>query len=251
MRAAFSVILLSLAGLARADGNVLVFVDPEGDLVVLGDAQANALVISEKGDFLIRGIDTTINGGTGPFPVPPELAGFRIELGAGDDRIDFEDARLFRPSAIDMGSGDDVLFWTNGSSDACSIQLGAGDDVLDMDGCSFDALEVHGAGGADRVILWFGGVRGAFSLRGGGGDDFARIGNNFLEGRVSLHGNGGTDELVDEDNDYLGGPPRIRGFELVLEPFPPFVLDGRARLQRPGTRSAALSPPSARYVRAQ
>lgn len=209
--------LVLLAGLAHADGDVSIFLDAEGNLRVIGDQLANELVISEKGEFLIRGVGTTINGGTEPFHVPPVDGRFRIALGPGDDRVDLVDARFPRASEIDAGSGDDVIFWTNGISGVCAIRLGAGDDLLDMDGCSFAALKVLGGPGADRVVYGFGSVRGAFFLQLGAGADSARLLDGFFEGRVSLHGGGGIDELRDEDSVYLAGPPRIRGFELEVQ----------------------------------
>ena len=44
-----------------------------------------------------------------------------------------------RPSHIRLGTGDDVLFWTNGQNGAFVIDGGPGDDLVDMESTDFAA----------------------------------------------------------------------------------------------------------------
>ena len=210
--------LFCTASISAADGNVEVSINAEGDLVVIGDAQANGIILwGYKGppEEVRAEPGTTINGGPGPFVLPDLRGRILVDLGPGDDRLD---STMGFPagSVLHMGAGADrvVLGDTSGY---LRVDLGAGDDTLDVQDSGFRRLFVEAGPGNDLVMLFFAGGD-TFSARMDEGNDLLSLKHGYFHGPVSLSGGAGTDEFEQLDNLFGGGPPKVVGFESRSRP---------------------------------
>jgi hypothetical protein len=193
---------LLLVGPAAAQGNVLAFVDGQGNLRVFGDEASNQLVLLYErpfGELVVEGVGgTTVNGMAEMRPIVPGTR-FEFVMGGGDDVVRFgrfddggccdgrdilffggegddyfrvgdEEAGLARVYA-DLGPGND-RFWAGEDGSIVELILfgGEGDDVLDgffsfMSGSATIDL----GPGADLVDLREHVSLGAFSIDTGPG----------------------------------------------------------------------------------
>src|SRR5262245_33739066 len=206
--------LLCLADATVAGGNVQVSINVEGDLVVVGDGEANDIELwGYKGPPQeVRGHQgTTINGGPGPFVLAPIRGRILVDLGSGDDRLD-STLRFPFGSDVSMGEGADRV--TSGDiSASLRVDLGAGDDTLTVDDSGFGRLTVEAGSGNDVVTFFFTGAASTLAVGMGDGNDFVRLSHGYFDGKVLLLGGLGTDELELIENDFRVGPPKVVGFE--------------------------------------
>src|SRR4051794_11779777 len=101
-------------------GNVSVFLDAAGNLIVRGESAANGIQVDQYGSFAIQGVDaggapTRVNGvdnDVAAFDVAPGHD-IRITLAGGADRIEVgtrsDDVNPPRDLAIDTGDGSDSI----------------------------------------------------------------------------------------------------------------------------------------------
>jgi hypothetical protein len=170
-------------------GDVQVFLDSSGNLIVTGDASANGIQLDQFGEFVIQGIDaggspTSINGvenGIASFPVTGK-GDIRILLGDGNDIIETgtRSDSVDPPDdlVIDTGAGDDsvltigdtniggdLLVTTGAGNDSVfivtteiagdlTLSTGADNDTIEIYGSVVgDDLQVTTAAGADSVSI--------------------------------------------------------------------------------------------------
>lgn len=206
--------LVCIANVSVGGGNVAVSINSEGDLVVIGDAGANDIELwGYKGPPQeVRGhTGTTINGGPGPFVLPPVRGRITVDLGAGDDRLD---STMGFPvgSVVSMGDGaDEVRLGDIGARDL-RVSLGAGDDFMDVQDSGFGRLFIDAGAGNDVVTFFFAGAD-SLGVRMGDGNDLLRLSHGDFDETVTLNGGLGRDALALIDNDFRAGPPKTVGFE--------------------------------------
>jgi hypothetical protein len=203
-----------MAGICAAEGDVKVSLSAKGDLVVIGDAQANGVILfGYKGPpYEVRAEPgTTINGGPGPFVVPSVRGRILVDLGPGDDRLD-STLRAPPGSELRMGDGADRLVIGDISGADLRLDLGPGDDTLDVQDSGFGRLLVEAGAGNDVVEFFFAGAD-TLAVRMGDGTDFLDLRHGYFDETVTLHGGPGWDELELVENDFRRGPPKVVGFE--------------------------------------
>ncbi len=210
--------LFCIANISVAGGNVEVSLNAEGDLLVIGDAQANGVILfGYKGppEEVRAEPGTTINGGPGPFVLPDLRGRVLVDLGPGDDRLD---STLSHPagSVLCMGDGADRLTLGDTSGTDLRVDLGAGDDTLDVQDSGFGRLLVEAGSGNDLVEFFFAGAD-TLAVRMGEGNDALGLRHGYFDLTVALRGGPDIDDLVLVENDFRGGPPKIVSFENSFE----------------------------------
>lgn len=206
--------LVCIANVSVAGGDVAVSIDAEGDLVVLGDAGANDIELwGYKGppQEVRAHAGTLINGGPGPFVLPPLRGRIAVDLGPGDDRLD-STLRFPAGSVVSMGDGADVLVLGDISGRDLRVDLGTGDDEMRVDDCGFGRLLVDAGSGNDVVDFFFSGAD-TLGVRMGDGNDFLRLSHGYFDETVTLHGGLGRDAIALIENDFRAGAPKVVGFE--------------------------------------
>ena len=206
--------LICIADISEAGGNVQVSINVEGDLVVTGDGEANSIELwGYKGppQEVRAHAGTTINGGPGPFVLPPLRGRIVVDLGQGDDALD---STLSFPAAsvVSMGDGADRLTLGDISGRDLRVDLGAGDDTMDVQDSGFGRLIIDAGSGNDAVEFFFAGAD-TLAVRMGEGNDFLSLDHGYFDGKVVLQGGLGTDALELIENDFRVGAPKVVGFE--------------------------------------
>jgi hypothetical protein len=223
--------------------NVQISVNAEGDLLVIGDKEDNNFSIDDWAGYArIRvGFGQTLNGIPGPTEIPLDSPRGRliVSLGDGDDSLWFN-APIGGDRFFDLGDGDDFLDLTASATRAV-ILAGLGNDYVHLEDCYFEErLEVDLGAGDDSFEFAFS-FTNALHVRADAGGDDVTLRWSVCFGPARLLGGAGMDLYFDlGENDFLGGPPKIYGFE------------GPARswthMQARATRHpAALASPFASY----
>ena len=205
-------------------GDVHVFLDDGGNLIVVGDGAANGIRVDTAGDFSIAGVDagggpTRVNGepnGDVRFPVTGE-GDVRLFLHGGDDVVEVG----FRADSVD--APDDLGIYTGDGNDSITtlgdtnvaddleIATGPGDDVVRVLTTDVgDDLDILTDSGDDSVNLYGTSVGDDLLVRTGGGRDAVGVG--FTEytgtggGRITAPVVVADDTLIDlgADDDTLG-----------------------------------------------
>ena len=144
-----------------------------GVLTVLGDADANEIVVAAVGN----NVQVTANGVTVPISTPSgdpltvaDLVLVAVAAGGGDDSVTIDASLGNVPAVLAGGDGNDVL--TAAHLGSTLLLGGAGDDELNGGGAN-DALygeagndDLNGGGGSDLLV----GGADADNLDGGGSD---------------------------------------------------------------------------------
>lgn len=216
-------------------GDVQVFLDSKGNLIVIGDGLANGIQVDQFGEFVIQGIDaggspTRINGVENDIAVF-EVAGrhdIRISLNGGDDFVEVgtrsDDVNPPRDLSFDLGDGGDALLVigdTNigrdllvnagaGEDEVFIVSLELGRDVTVNQGNGDDVLEVYGSRIGDDL-----------HVNAGGGADTVSVGlfngpAGRVEGAVTVHGAtaidlGSGDDVLELVASNFGGVFRASG----------------------------------------
>ena len=171
-------------------GDVSVFVDDAGNLIVVGDGAANCIQLDMFGSFTVLGCDhggapTTVNGvpnGQAVFGVEDD-DDIRIYLGDGDDevRVGQRSDSVDPPDdlEIDAGAGDDFVLTVGDINVADDLEIfaGPGDDTVQIYTTQVgDDLALSAGDGDDDVTLYGSQIGGDLLVRTGGGSDHVRVG---------------------------------------------------------------------------
>jgi hypothetical protein len=174
LRSATMAILATGGPIARADGNVTVYLDRAGNLVVIGDDEDNNITIC-PGDCDGRGPfgvpdnayqvwsldgrfvpDTTVNGlpgypGVWFIPTGREV---RVDMKGGNDRVRFEPT-FDLDLVLRGGDGDDILGMTGLQLHGdIRVEGGDGDDIIGAgEGFEVDGDFVVDAGDGDDYLI--------------------------------------------------------------------------------------------------
>jgi hypothetical protein len=199
-------------------GNVTATVTAEGDLVVTGDEQSNAIRLeNEEGETWVSlcGLDgTTINGSPDDLILGLRYRRILIDMGEGDDDVWFYRVPLAMEHVIRLGPGDDWFGCDSSGNEYTYVDAGDGDDSVGGETASFGVLDVALGSGADSFELGWSEADG-LRVDAGDGDDYVFIWASFL-GPTRLVGGPGIDELEFRPFSHdPGGPPKVFGFELA------------------------------------
>ncbi len=211
---AISQLVLLLAPLAAASGDVTVTVTPEGGLLVVGDGQGNNIIFVHENGFLeLTHNGGTINGGSSSYVVEPVRGGLIVDLGKGDDSLGIEQTFVADDIEVDFGSGDDFCD-IESAGGSLLLDLGDGDDHLNLEAASFDRTRVLGGAGDDDISLFYF-AADVLALRAGAGNDEVSIRFCLIGGPTRVDGGDGAD-LLDLEDPGFAGPTKIVGFETRL-----------------------------------
>ena len=168
--------LLVLASVASAAGDVTIEVDSHRVVRLTGDEEANSVEVvpgDVEGSWIIIGLDgTTIDGE--PQRVVLNAGGLRADMGAGDDRLEVRRITCDRDLRVKGEDGDDVTIWRSLVVRRRTAWTGGdGADRLDIDGsCVFRrSLNLRGKEGRDVVTIKDSRVLGPTRIRGNRGVD--------------------------------------------------------------------------------
>jgi hypothetical protein len=175
------------------------------DLVITGDAAANAVRVSgtsTPGEYIVSRADaaTTINAGTTPFTASG-ISNLVIDLGDGDDRVNLVHMHVSGDVSINTGTdaGRDLVKVTFAQVDGTfDADTGDGNDELVL-----TALHVSGDAtidsglGDDKLYLTVGKFGGLFGVSTGNGSDFVSL------SAVNIAGNTTVDTGADTGNDLV------------------------------------------------
>jgi hypothetical protein len=201
-------------------GDVRVFLDPDGNMIVVGDAAANGIQLDQFGDFVIQGIDaggapTRVNGvenGIAVFEVTGE-DDIRIRLRGGADvlEVGVRSDSVSTPDdlEIDGGSGSDSVL-TIGDTNI-------GDDLIIAGGSGHDSVfivstqvvhdvTVNTGDGDDKVEIYGSDIGDDLLISTGAGRDTVSLGlfngpGGRVEGAINVADN--TDIDLGAGNDSL------------------------------------------------
>ncbi len=131
-----------------------------GTLVVGGDANSNAITITQEGaNFVITGDGTTVNGGAAPAVFAGVTKGFKMFMGLGNDTLTM--THLALPSRV-------------------QIRTGLGDDATTIDGCSTTGeVAIDTSWGADTLSVLDSQLLGNVRLLTGIGNDTVELASQF------------------------------------------------------------------------
>jgi hypothetical protein len=204
---------LLLASLGVGNPNVNVSVNSEGDLLVIGDAGNNNLVIDDEAGYRrIRvGNGDSLNGVPGPteLPIAPVRGRLLVSLGDGHDTLWL---RLrFREQVISLGDGDDFLDVGFGGGSYVEIHAGPGDDHVHTEDSNYDELRVSLGGGNDSFEFAFSFTDALLACGGSGDDDVTLRWSSFF-GPARLLGGPGGDVYHDLGENEFAFLPKVYGF---------------------------------------
>jgi hypothetical protein len=196
--------LLTVPTLA-AEGDVLVFLDAAGTLVVEGDTLANEILVGRtgsNGEFIVTGLGTTtVNGTTQVILVADSV---RIAMRRGNDRVRV-DGNIPGDVLVDGGPGDDQLDLGDPSiAGAATLIGGSGNDRFGIEGTLVrQALWIRGGPGDDIVDLFFATALQELVIETSDGNDVVhlrRVGSGSLSVVTGHH----SDQVSIEDVDVAG-----------------------------------------------
>ncbi|MHC4718678.1 MAG: LEPR-XLL domain-containing protein, partial [Planctomycetota bacterium] len=205
-------------------GDVIAMVSDEGNLIITGDSQGNAILIemagTAAGEVQVTSADgsTTINGQVGPVILSGVTGDVEAEMGKGADSVTFNVAYLPGGLMVDGGDGDTAVtlsmsqvagdlfvtgrrgnatvgLYLSGVSGQVGVQHGNGDvSVTTVMSSIGQSLQVLGRKGYERVYLGSYVTIGGdvdLQLRGGGSE--VTLFQAYLGGRLSIQANRGAD----------------------------------------------------------
>ena len=130
-----------------------------------------------------------------------------IEDDAGDNTVSYGSATFHGTVAIRLGGGRD---WVTGSSTTffgtLHIDTGAGNDIVRFN--DFWELKDDGSDSGNTY-------RHGVNINLGAGDDSYVERRGAYQARLYADGGSGYDHFLATSNDYDGGSPRLRNFELI------------------------------------
>ena len=203
------------------DGNVAAFVS-SGVLVLIGDAAANGLDISQTGfkQFTLTGLTTTsatnINGVANGTFVASNVSSLNVNLSGGDDSLSFgvvtaAPMTFAGNASINMGTGNNFVGTAGGKFLSIfgnlSISNGAGacqTDLTDVNVGGAATLNHLAGGGSNLRIDTSGATPNSFrslSVVNGVGDDDVRIVDTNFSSSVSIAN--GVDTLTGGDDVFI------------------------------------------------
>jgi len=174
-------------------GDVSVFVDGGGNLIVVGDDAANGLTFDRFGGFVVAGVDaggapTRVNGvenGQVTFDVSGE-GDIRFFLRGGDDvlHVGTRSDDVTTPDDLEIyaGAGDDTIITVGDTNigDDLEIFAGAGDDSVEVYTTEVaDDLDIVTDAGDDAVTIYGSTVGDDLLVSTGSGRD--RVGVGFFD----------------------------------------------------------------------
>ncbi len=213
-------------------GNVSVGSGPAGEIVFLGDAADNNILMetSENGRIWIRGLDnTTINGVNVPLLLSDSDVldrGLIIRLRGGDDTVSIRDLTITGTTTIDTGGGDDLLvvdnlemegeanFLMRGGLDQVfilgvdslqdvNVSTSSGNDIVSIVGLESDqAVSVTSGSGRDTIVARNVYTRGEFRVASGTGDDTIELVGVGTEADLHISLSSG-DDILRLDEGYV------------------------------------------------
>ncbi len=217
--------VIFLSSTALAGGVVKLSVTNKGKLKVLGDKQANSIVIEKLDNADIRvsaapdrfGNDTQLKVGS-QNPTLAEFAGVTaidIKMKNGDDRVDIvrdleEIVTLDGALKIDMGSDDDVLVLEEVEPDSLAIKTSKGSDRVTIRAVQVLGKTSINTGGDDDLLFIELLNSGSLDVKMDKGDDSLCIdAGSFIPGKIKVDGGKGTawwdridDDLGIEDSNF-------------------------------------------------
>jgi predicted extracellular nuclease/Ca2+-binding RTX toxin-like protein len=182
-------------GLIQGDGHGPEGVDPAD--AARFDLRGNEAInlVGDYADELINGSSGRIVGG--------------VSMGGGNDHLQSMGSfTATGGSAIDMGAGNDTVYFYTGTKVQGTVLLGTGDDLVLS---TADADLVIEAGDGNDQIYVSGYLGGDDIINGGAGDDriYTGLGEDRIDGGIgndSLHGEAGDDLIMGGDGeDTLDG----------------------------------------------
>ncbi len=204
-------LLAALGGSASAEGNVLAFVDVNGDLHVIGDDLANTVYVTHymdhpDGEYSVSGPapgsdETTVNGqGFVMLNAPGRVI---VDLGDGNDHLALSNGGASFPATVATGGGADLVEVSDLSLLDMSIATGPGDDRLVLGVQGGGELFVHMGAGDDQLSSM--GFNGDLEVTTGDGDDRLEF-LRFDTGKLDIATGAGADSLL-VTGDRFGPPP--------------------------------------------
>ena len=210
-------------------GDVSVFLDDAGNLIVRGDGAANGILLDHGGSFSVAGVDaggapTRINGvpnGDVRLPVTGE-GDVRLFLGGGDDTLDVgtRSDSVDPPDDLEIyaGDGNDRITTIGDTNigDDLEIFSGSGNDTVRVITTEVtDDVTILTDGGDDAVNLYGNTISDDLLIRTGAGRDHVGIGFVEVLGSLVFGPNrvaentlidlgAGDDLLALVDNDFAG-----------------------------------------------
>ena len=166
-------------------GSVSVDVNQAGDLVIVGDREANEIRIEstgEPGAFRIIGENTSVEGESS-IVAEGVTGGMKIRLKGGDDSV------TIRPGDDLIDTFEDQPSIPFQLADELFVNTGAGDDVIDISGFAIVAPEISSASAQNVNAMQLDDVRVMSKY----GDDSVYINNAFIQGNVEVRTKTGDD----------------------------------------------------------
>lgn len=187
----------ALEGRQLLAGDVLVAYDAATNTIdVTGDSAANDILISGNLNvgYTVTGLaGTTVNGGTAAVTIVPtggQRANFDVDLGGGNDAVEFNNFAALAVE-VDAGSGDDDVTFSNVTAfNGIDIGTASGDDDVSLDYVDIhEGLSINTASGDDTVE--FGSTVTGVTVFSGDVHVQGASGENKLTGRSNLHTSAG------------------------------------------------------------
>lgn len=226
---------LGLRSIVAAESRVLMAGNVQaqlqgGNLILTGDTAANDVVIlTTAAGIIVRGrTSTTINGGTADFVAfatsVTTTGNITANLGAGNDKLQFDQVEIDGDVEIVAGDGDDQIGLTDSTlhqslrfegqagDDTLLIQdstvdgevtafLGLGDDLVALTSSEVKLdLHLFGSSGADRLALDDTKVGQTIRADMGSGNDDVRLANGSEANRLKVWGDSGRDLIQLSDS---------------------------------------------------
>jgi hypothetical protein len=173
-------------------GNVTATVTTGGNLLVVGDAQANQIAIqTTSGALQVSSLDgtTTINGGAGPFTATGFTGDVDVFMKQGADVVDVGGTgavtSLPHNLVIDTGSGNDTVAVENASiGGSVALFGGAGSDTFTVGSSSSEApvtvggsvFIVGGTGTGNTIAVFDAEITGDLKIFSSGSNDQIQVG---------------------------------------------------------------------------
>lgn len=173
-----------------------------GDLQITGDDAANDIEILKTTDgVIVRGNSTTINGASTDFvafaSTLTKTGAIIADMGAGDDKVQFDGLTLDRRVVVTGGAGDDSLGLTSVTSKASVVFRGDdGNDSLVLDQTTIDgSLVVDGGAGDDLITLTGSEIKHSLVVLGREGADGLNLDNSKVDRWLIEYMGKGNDDV--------------------------------------------------------
>lgn len=169
-----------------------------GDVLrVIGDAQANEIEISqnELGQFVIAGVDTTINGGDGNFIASGQRF-VTLVMNDGNDAVAINNVFLERQLSFFGGNGNDRLSINNVDARFLHIKGENGNDIFEVDANVRRSAYFYLGSGDDTLAVAAARTGRNFKVFGGDGNDTFVSATLSVNRKLVIEMANGNDEVV-------------------------------------------------------